>query len=478
MSRFTKLIGLLIVIGLVSLVVSACGSAPAAPKEAATEAPKAAATEAPKAAATEAPKEAATEAPAASQPSAEKVKITFWHHTYTVATDWMRQQVTEYQKTHPNVDIEIVEYPHGDYEVKLRAAIAAGNPPDIINMLDYLFPEFYKNKWLAPVDPASFGVADQQGVIDAFEKPALEGMTFDGKVYGVPAEFNTFVLFMNKKHFQEVGLDAEALSKEWMDKPISWDEFFTLAQKLEKKDDSGNITRMGFNWVWRLDPFWYAQQFWNVTQQYGCEILDKDGKAAINSPACVAAFTDTWYRLVKDKMGGPDLATANPVYAFQDFMDERQSICMGGPWAPAAWRENAPAVYENFVVAPIPQKDPANPKSFIHTYALAVSANSKVQKESWEFLNFLLSKPGEMYSVAGYINGRQGIFDSSELKEALRGIDVYKKEYATGSFVWRSETWAQEGDIIKKAIEEFMQDGDVQGALDRAATEINKVRGK
>lgn len=415
-------------------------------------------------------------ASAASPEQEAKTKIVFWHHTYTVATDWMREQVKLYQQTNPNVDVEIVEYPHGDYEVKLRAAIAAGNPPDIINMLDYLFPEFYSKGWLAPVDPAAFGVADQQGVIDAFEKPALEGMTFDGKVYGVPAEFNTFVVFMNKKHFEEVGLDAEALAAEWMQKPITWDEFFALAKKLEKRDASGMITRMGFNWVWRLDPFWYAQQWWNVTEQYGCKVLDENGKAAINSPECVAAFTDTWYRLVKDDMGGPDLATANPVYAFQDFMDGRQSMCIGGPWAPAAWREAAPEVFENFVVAPIPQKDSANPHTFIHTYALAVSAGSKVQSEAWKFLNFLLSKPGEMYSVAGYINGRKGVFESAELKEALRGIDVYMQSYATGTFVWRSATWAQEGDIIKQAIEEFMQDGKVQEALDKAAGEIDKVR--
>ncbi|MCO5242967.1 MAG: extracellular solute-binding protein [Anaerolineae bacterium] len=104
----------------------------------------------------------------------------------------------------PNVEIELVEYPHGDYEVKLLAVISAGNPPDIINLLDYLFPQYHAKGLLAPVDPAAFEVADQQGVIDSFEKPALEGMTFDGTVYGVPAEFNTFVIFANGKHLAEI----------------------------------------------------------------------------------------------------------------------------------------------------------------------------------------------------------------------------------------------------------------------------------
>ena len=202
------------------------------------------------------------------------------------------------------------------------------------------------------------------------------------------------------------------------------------------------------------------------------------GKAAINSPECVAAFTETWYRLVADDMGGPDLATSDPVYAFRDFMDGRQAICMGGPWAPGAWKEEAPDVYANYIVAPIPQFDAANNRqSFVHTYAYGVSADSQVAEEAWAFLNYLLSDPVEMYQVAAYLNGRAGMFDSPEIREALKDAEVYEQEYATGTFVWRSPTWAEEGDIIAKAIEQFMQDGDVQGALDQAAQQIDAVRG-
>jgi len=468
---YKPLATILSIVIMLSMLLAGC--APAATPAPAEEP---AASEAP--AVAEAP---ATEAPAAEEPAApsgEKVKITFWHHTYTVATDWIKEKAAAYQKDNPNVEIEVVEYPHGDYEVKLRAAIAAGNPPDIINMLDYLFPEFYSKGWLAPVNPADFGAADEAGVNALYEEPALPGMTFDGKIYGIPAEYNTFVLFLNKQMFQEAGLDAEALVKQSKEKPMTWDEFFELAKKLTKTDANGNVTQMGFNWVWGLDSFWYAQQFWSGAQQYGCKVLDDSGKAAINSPECVAMFTDTWYRLSADKLSGPDMATKNAVYAFQDFMDKRQAMVIGGPWAPAAWRENSPEVYDNFVVAPMPQKDAANQQTFVHTYAYAVSAGSKVADEAWKFLNYLEQDPAEMYTVAGYINGRKGVFESPDVQKELRDAEVYKQSYATGTFVWRSETWAQEGDIIKKAIEQFMQDGNVQGALDSAAAEINKVRGQ
>ena len=187
--------------------------------------------------------------------------ITFWHHTYTVATDWMREQAAKYLEDHPGLQIDIIEYPHGDYEVRLRAAIAAGDPPDILNVLDYLFPEFYEKGWLAPVDPGAFGVSTQQDVVDLFVHPALEGMVFDEQVYGVPAEFNTFVLFLNQEMFAEAGLDASALSAQWQERAATWDEFFDLLSSVEMRNADGAIERIGFNWVWGLDSFWYAQQF-------------------------------------------------------------------------------------------------------------------------------------------------------------------------------------------------------------------------
>lgn len=409
------------------------------------------------------------------QPAADegKVKLTFWHHTYTVATDWMQGKIAEYEAMNPNVEIELIEYPHGDYEVKLLAAISAGDPPDIINLLDYLFPQYYEKDLLAPADPAAFGVADQAGVIDLFEKPALDGMTFDGMVYGVPAEFNTFVIFANGQHLAEIGLDPEdpAIC------PATWNDFFDLAKQLEQRDAAGNVTRMGFNWVWGLDLFWYAQQYWSGMRQYGCEVIGADGKAAINSPQCVQMFDETWYRLIRDGMGGPALATQNPVYAFQDFMDGRQSMVIGGPWATAAWRESAPEVYENYVVCPHPQLDPSNPKSFIHTYALAVSAGSQHPAEAWRFLDYLLSDPGDMLQVAGYINGRVGWLDTPQAAE-YRGMDRMRSDYENGAFVWRSSTFTQEGEAIANAIETFVQDGDIQTALDRAAAEIDQARGQ
>lgn len=155
-------------------------------------------------------------------------------------------------------------------------------------------------------------------------------------------------------------------------------------------------------------------------------------------------------------------------------MDGRQSMVIGGPWATAAWRENSPEVYDNYVVCPHPQLDPSQ-SQILHSHLRFGSerGGSDVQSESWRFLNFLTSNPGQMLARAGYINGRVGWLDTPEAK-AYRGLDRMATDYKNGAFVWRSTTFTEEGEAIKNAIEAFAEDGDVQGALDKAAEEIGE----
>jgi ABC-type glycerol-3-phosphate transport system substrate-binding protein len=401
-------------------------------------------------------------------PAAAEVELNFWHHTYPPAAEFIQKKAAEYAKTHPDVKVVLHEDPHGDYEVKLLAAIAAGNPPDIINVLDYLFPQYVSKSVLAPVDPTAFGVKDLPALEDKYMPAALSGLTIDGKLYGVPEEFNTLALFLNKQHFADIGIDITKPENQ----PKTWNDLFALSAKL-KKEDGGKVTRIGFNWVWNLDPYWYAQQYWPILVQYGCDVIGKDGKAAINSPACVKAFTETWQKMITDGTGGPNLATVNPVNALQDFSEGRQSAAIAGIWAPPLYSDEVKA---NYVVAPLPQLDPANPHTLLNSYALAVTAGSKHQKEAFEFLSFLTSDGDGYLAATGYVTGMKGWADT-EVAKQTRGSAIFAEGQKYGSFVWRSPTWAQEGTAIKNAIEQFAQGVPVQQALDQAAAEIDQIRG-
>lgn len=399
---------------------------------------------------------------------AEAVELKLWHHTYPPAEEFIKKKAAEYSKLHPDVTFSFQSDPHGDYEVKLLAAIAAGEAPDLINVLDYLYPKFISKGMLAEANYEAMGVKTLDDMKALYAPGALDGLVENGKLYGLPEELNTFALFMNKQHFAEVGVDVTDKAN-W---PKTWNDLFALAKKVEKKDANGNFERLGFNWVWGLDGFWYAMEYWPILNQYGCKVVDDSGKAVINSPECVQAFTDTWQRVIADGIGGPDHATVNPVNALQDFSDGRQSVMMAGIWSPPLFGDE---VKKNYVVAPIPQKDPSNPHTLLYNYSMTVTAASKNQAEAWRFLRFLTVDGDGYLRQTGYVTGLKDWENTPAAKDTI-GSAIFAEQLKYGSYYWRSLTWNEEGKAIKDAIEQFAQGTDVKAALDEAAKQIDFVR--
>lgn len=399
--------------------------------------------------------------------AAPKIQLVFWHHTYPPAETFIRTEIAAYEKLHPNVAIKLVTYPSGTYDAKVAAAFAEGNPPDIINMLDYAFPEFLPA--LSALPPKAFGVNTVGQVRSLYVPGALDGLMAGGRIYGVPEELDTMELFLNAQLFRRAGLNAHNPAI-W---PKTWSQLFALAKRLTKKSANGRITQIGFNWVWGLDPFWYAQQYWPVLVQYGCHVVAPNGKkATVNSPQCVAAFTHVWESLINDGIGGPAVQSANEVNALQDFSVGRQAMAVAGPWAPSLFDAT---VRKHYVVAPFPQLNPHTPHTMLYSYALTVSKHSAHPFQAWQFINFLTRHVNGYIASAGYIDGRKG-WQATPAGRSLPGAKVWLSGYEHGSYVWRSAHFYQEATIIKHAIENFGSGSmTVRQALNKAAANIDHL---
>ena len=71
-----------------------------------------------------------------------------------------------------------------------------------------------------------------------FLKGFMEDSYVNGKIYSIPFQRSTMVLFYNKDAFAEVGLNPDKA-------PTSWKELVEYSQKLVKKDAAGNFERYG-----------------------------------------------------------------------------------------------------------------------------------------------------------------------------------------------------------------------------------------
>ena len=170
----------------------------------------------------------------------------------------------------------------------------------------------------------------------------------DGKLYGLPTEFNATAFAINKKHFADAGLDPAK-------PPATWTEVAEMGKKLVAAGHEG------FNFVY-LHSGWYTQQLQTLLNETGGSILTPDGKnSALDQPQSVQAL-QIWNDLIrKDKVGNAETASREATVPFDDFASGRRSMTMIYPWAVAQLKADNPEVFKQMEVVPLPQVDAAKP---------------------------------------------------------------------------------------------------------------------
>lgn len=145
----------------------------------------------------------------------------------------------DFYKDHPNCEVVLEE--NGS---SLMAKIAAGDAPDIIRVKSTEQLATYVNKGIVmPLDDMlkKSDLYDENDIypicIDSFR---FDGKEFGkGKIYGLPKDWSTSAIWVNKAMFAEAGLDVPTIEN-----PLTYDKLAEYAKKLTKKEN-GKVTRFG-----------------------------------------------------------------------------------------------------------------------------------------------------------------------------------------------------------------------------------------
>jgi multiple sugar transport system substrate-binding protein len=141
-----------------------------------------------------------------------------------------------YMAANPNVTIELWAQPWGDYFTKLQTLWAAGDGeaiPDVLFLSPV--PAYAADGVLENLDP--FIAASGMDVND-YWPGALKTTSFEDHVYGFPRDIGMEVLYYNKDHFDEAGLD-------YPDENWAWDDLRAAAEALTITAASGRVERYG-----------------------------------------------------------------------------------------------------------------------------------------------------------------------------------------------------------------------------------------
>jgi multiple sugar transport system substrate-binding protein len=173
------------------------------------------------------------------------------------------------------VDANITNPSGGFNDQQFLAAIAGGNPPDLVYM-----PREKVGTYAAKgaLQPLASCIAKENVNTKDFRVPALREATFAGKVFGLPEFYNNRTVYVNLDAVKDAGLTASDVSTK------DWAKLKTVSKKLANYTN-GNLTRIGFDpKLPEFFPLW--------AKANGVDILSKDGKhAQLNSKKAVEALT-------------------------------------------------------------------------------------------------------------------------------------------------------------------------------------------
>jgi multiple sugar transport system substrate-binding protein len=272
--------------------------------------------------------------------------IKYWYPWGGDSETWDKWRIAEFEKDHPEYKIEATYVPPdaGISNGKLMAAIAGGNPPDVVITSDYASAYSLATQGaFLPLDDLLKKVGfDEEKMNPVFK----DIMKYKDVTYIFPQDSNVHLLFYNIDMFKEAGLDPSKA-------PKTIDELDQYAEKLTKINN-GKIDRLGFiPWIdVGDDPYMWGYMFGaNFYDVNTNKINLTDGKmeAVLNwqktyaqkyDPEKIKSFTSGF--------GG----TFSPDHPF---MTGKVAMDVNGNWFIRALEVYAPKV--NYGIVPVPAPD-------------------------------------------------------------------------------------------------------------------------
>ncbi|HPE69972.1 MAG TPA: ABC transporter substrate-binding protein [Thermotogota bacterium] len=172
-----------------------------------------------------------------------KITLNFWHAMSGSRLGTVEAIVNAFNEANPG--IEVVPQFTGSYAETLTKAIAsvrAGNPPHIVQVYEVGLQTMLDSNAIVPLYEFADPDYDFGGII----APILDYYTVNGKLYSMPFNSSTAILYFNKELFEKAGLDTT-------NPPGTFAEIMEAGKKLV---DSG-VCAGGISFGW---PAWIFEQ--------------------------------------------------------------------------------------------------------------------------------------------------------------------------------------------------------------------------
>jgi sn-glycerol 3-phosphate transport system substrate-binding protein len=194
----------------------------------------------------------------------------------------------DFEKENPGIKLRPIY--SGSYQesiAKALTAVKSGDPPVTSILLSTDMYTLIDEDAIVPFDDL-VKTAEDRAWLKSFYPAFMENSQTGGKTWGIPFQRSTIVLYYNKEAFKEAGLDPNR-------PPGTWQEMTEYAQKLTKRDASGNVTQWGVQIPSSGFPYWLFQ---GLAIENGVNLMNAAGTQVYYDKPEVIGALQYWVDLV------------------------------------------------------------------------------------------------------------------------------------------------------------------------------------
>jgi len=316
-------------------------------------------------------------------------EITFWTTFTDVDLQHLQAVVDPYNAQAQGHQIKLTQIPPAQVTntTQLMTAVRGGVGPDV-----YLLDRFIVAQRAADGLLEDLSAMGGDDIISGYIPFAKAEASYNGKVWALPFDTDDRALFYNMDLLTASGVDPKELDP--ANGPVTWDKVAELAAKVDKKDNNGNYTQMGFV-PWANQGWHYTYGFsfgGNFFDQSSCQVTPDD-------PKIVDAFT--WVQNYCKNLGADKVnAFAGPAEQpgadphQNPFYAGTQAMVITGDWVIANVKQYAPDMKYGITYMPVPTAG-MDSVTWAGGWSVVIPKGAKNTEEAWSFMQFFAGPDGQ-----------------------------------------------------------------------------------
>ena len=339
--------------------------------------------------------------------------------------------LADFGRHNPSIVFKYEPIP-GNYTEKIQLMLGTHTAPDVFYLRGETAPSYIRFNVLEPLNhfsqSPSFHLTD-------FYPALLKSFQKGDTLFGIPKDFNPYVLFYNKAMFREAGLTRP---------PQNWAELDAFARRMTK-DTNGDGKSDQYGLV--LEPT--IEMIMAFVYQNGGDFQKPNGSLGILDRRFLDAM-DYYVGLYKKGVASiPSELSAK--WNGECFGNKKCAMVISSGWLIPELRANYPDV--DWAVAELPAGKQKATVVFTNAYAMPKESGHK--PDGWKIIDYLTSAQGlkNMTKQGLALPPRRSVAEAMGLyNDPVKRVFLQSAEYARTFQTTLPERWYEEANVAMQMI--------------------------